>query len=171
MVNSNHARDGSSTVPWCRRAPVRWDRTIREAWWLAAAQLVHVLPGDVLLWDRGFTGFVLMARVMAEGKHFVGRCSQGSFAAAQEVFRTNRAKRSRRVKLTANPEQRAQLNELGLPSELVVRFVSVRLPTGELEVLVTSLLDETVYPTEEFLEVYHWRWGHQTYYHLLKGRL
>ncbi len=58
-----------------------------------------------------------------------------------------------------------------MPSELVVRFVSVRLPTGELEVLVTSLLDETVYPTEEFLEVYHWRWGHQTYYHLLKGRL
>ena len=138
---------------------------------LAAAQLMHVLAGDVLLWDRGFTGFVLMARVMAEGKHFVGRCSQGSFAAAQELFRTNRARRNRRVKLTANPEQRAQLKELGLPSELVVRFVSVRLPTGELEVLVTSLLDERVYPTEEFLEVYHWRWGHETYYHLLKGRL
>src|SRR5258708_14550895 len=51
------------------------------------------------------------------------------------------------------------------------RFVSVRLPTGELEVLVTSLLDETLYPTAEFLSVYHWRWGHETFHLMLKGRL
>ncbi len=52
-----------------------------------------------------------------------------------------------------------------------MRFVSVRLPTGELEVLVTSLLDETTYPTDDFLELYHCRWGHETYYGRLKGRL
>jgi|SRR5713226_4656490 len=138
---------------------------------LAAAQLAHVQPGDVLIWDRGFTGYVLMARVMAGGKHFVGRCSEGSFAAAQELFRVNRARRSWTVKLVAGSEQRAESKALGLPTELVVRFVSLRLPTGELEVLVTSLLDAALYPTEEFLEVYHWRWGQETYYHMLKGRL
>ena len=37
--------------------------------------------------------------------------------------------------------------------------------------LVTSLLDETLYPTEEFLEVYHWRWNHETYHQMLKRRL
>jgi hypothetical protein len=52
-----------------------------------------------------------------------------------------------------------------------VRFVSLRLPSGELEVLATSLLDEGLYPTEEFLTVYHWRWGHETFYLMLKGRL
>src|SRR5258708_9334689 len=51
------------------------------------------------------------------------------------------------------------------------RFVSLRLPTGELEVLVTSLLDEQLYPTQEFLTVYHWRWGHETFHLMLKGRL
>ena len=55
--------------------------------------------------------------------------------------------------------------------ELTVRFVSLRLPTGGLEVLVTSLLDEVAYPTEEFLTVYHWRWNHETFYHGLKSRL
>ena len=54
---------------------------------------------------------------------------------------------------------------------MTVRFVSVRFPTGELEVLATSLLDEALYPTEEFLTVYHWRWEHETYHLMLKGRL
>ncbi len=55
--------------------------------------------------------------------------------------------------------------------KLKVRFVSVRLPTGELEVLATSLLDAQLYPTEEFSTVYHWRWGHETFHLMLKGRL
>ena len=138
---------------------------------LAAAQLAHVGKTDVLIWDRGFTGFVLMAQVLARGAHFVGRCSRSSFAAAQELFRINRAGRSHRVKLVAASDQRAELKGLGLPTELVVRFVSVRLSTGELEVLVTSLLAETLYPTAEFLVVYHWRWQHETYHQMLKGRL
>ena len=45
-----------------------------------------------------------------------------------------------------------------------------RLATGELEVLVTTLLDETTYPTQEFKELYHYRWGIETYYGAWKGR-
>lgn len=138
---------------------------------LAAAQLEHVETNDVLIWDRGFTGFVLMAQVLGRGAHFIGRCSQSSFAAAQELFRVNRAGRSKRVKLVAASDQRAKLKKLGLPTELIVRFVSVRLATGELEVLATSLMEETLYPREEFLKVYHWRWNHETYHQMLKGRL
>lgn len=138
---------------------------------LVAAQLARVEKGDVLIWDRGFTGFVLLAQVRARGAHFVGRCSKSSFAAAQELFRANRAGQSRIVHLVAASDQRAELKHLGLPGELTVRLVSVRLSTGELEVLVTSLLEEALYPTEEFLEVYHWRWNHETYHQLLKGRL
>ncbi len=50
-------------------------------------------------------------------------------------------------------------------------LISLRLPDGKLEVLVTTLLDEQKYPTEEFLAVYHWRWGHETFYNMLKSRL
>jgi hypothetical protein len=138
---------------------------------LAAAQLERVEKTDVLIWDRGFTGFVLMARVLAHGAHFVGRCSKSSFAAAQQMFRINRAGRSKLVKLVAARDQRAELKRLSLPTELIVRFVSVRLPTGELEVLATSLLEEKLYPTQEFPGLYHVRWNHETYHQMLKGRL
>ena len=138
---------------------------------MAIAQLPHVHKDDVLIWDRGFTGFLLMAQVRAHGAHFIGRCSDRSFFTAQELFRLNRAGRSKTVKQFAAPEQQPKLRALNLPLEMTVRFVSVRLPNGDLEVLVTSLLDEALYPTEEFLDVYHWRWNHETYHQMLKSRL
>jgi hypothetical protein len=135
---------------------------------LAIEQSVQVSCGDVVINDRGFTGYRYLAEHLQRGVHVIGRCSSGSFMAAQELFRLNRAGRSKRVKLFAPADQRAELKRLGLPLELIVRFVSLRLPDGKLEVLVTTLLDEAKYPTEEFLEVYHRRWNHETFYHVLK---
>jgi len=138
---------------------------------LATQQLEQFGPGDVEINDRGFSGYVYFARLVQRGAHFVGRCSTGSFLAAQEMFRANRANQSRIVWLFAPPDQKAECLRLGLPLKMQVRFVSLRLPTGELEVLATSLLDEALYPTQEFLTVYHWRWGHETFHLMLKGRL
>src|SRR5207244_3941213 len=138
---------------------------------LAIKQLPLGQPGDVLVNDRGFTGYAYLAWHHHLALDYISRCSSGSFAAAQELFRMNRAARSKTVRLLAPAEQRAQLRALGLPLELTVRFVSVRLPTGELEVLATSLLDEQRYPSEEFLSVYHYRWNHETFYAMMKGRL
>jgi Transposase DDE domain len=138
---------------------------------LASQQLEHLQPGDVELNDRGFTGYLYLALMVQRAAHFVARCSTGSFLAAQELFRLNRANQSRVVWLFAPADQKAEGQRLGLPLKMRVRFVSLRLPNGELEVLATSLLDEGLYPTEEFLRVYHWRWGHETFYLMLKGRL
>ncbi len=138
---------------------------------LARQQLDQFGPGDVEINDRGFSGYVYFAGLVQRGAHFIGRCSSGSFLAAQEMFRANRANRSRIVWLSAPPDQKAHCQRLGLPLRMKVRLVSLRLPNGELEVLATSLLDEALYPTQEFRTVYHWRWGHETFYLMLKGRL
>lgn len=138
---------------------------------LAIEQLARAAPGDVTLSDRGFAGYAYLAWHYKLGRHFVVRCSSSSFLAAQELFRQDRAGRSVVVKLPAPRAERAELARRGLPLELVVRFVAVRLPTGELEVLATSLLDERHYPTREFLWLYHCRWSQETFYGLMKGRL
>lgn len=54
---------------------------------------------------------------------------------------------------------------------ITVRFVRVVLPTGEIEVLATSLLDEVRFPDAVFADLYHERWGSETYYDLIKNRL
>lgn len=138
---------------------------------LAIQQLERLQPGDVEINDRGFTGYLYLALVRQRQAHFIARCSTGSFLAAQEMFRLNRANQSQVVWLFAPSDQKAECQRLGLPLKMAVRFVSLRLPSGELEVLATSLLDEVAYPTEEFLTVYHWRWGHETFHLMLKGRL
>jgi hypothetical protein len=138
---------------------------------LAIEQSSQVPAGAIVINDRGFTGYPYLAEHIQRGIEVIGRCSSGSFAAAQELFRMNRAGRSKIVKLFAPADQRAELKALGLPLELTVRFISLRLPDGKLEVLVTTLLDEIKYPTKDFLEVYHCRWGHETFYHELKSCL
>lgn len=138
---------------------------------LAYQHLARVEPSDLVLTDRGFSGYTYFAAVRQRGAHFLGRCSQGSFAIVQQLFDRNEAGVSVTVTLKAPSDQRARLRRKGWPLELTVRFITVRLDTGELEVLATSLLDETAYPTEAFAELYHRRWGIETYYGQLKGRL
>jgi hypothetical protein len=138
---------------------------------LAHEHLGAVGPGDVLLSDRGYTGYEWLVAVRAAQAHFVCRCSRGSFAAVQQLFARDEADLSVEVSLRAPKELRAGCRRRGWPLEVRVRLVTVRLATGELEVLATSLLDTTAYPTGEFGALYWRRWGQETYYGRLKGRL
>jgi hypothetical protein len=138
---------------------------------LARCHLAYALQGDLVLCDRGYAGLFWFILMHSLGIEFVVRCSQGSFGAVQELFKRNEAGLSREVILEAQGEVKKELRQAGLPTQLRVRLVTVRLKTGELEVLATSLLDPQRYPTQEFAQVYHWRWGIETYYGRLKGRL
>jgi hypothetical protein len=125
----------------------------------------------VLITDCGFTGYVFWAAIRQRGVHFMARCSVGSFLAAQERFRRDRENQSQVVWLWAPKDKQAECRRWGLPLKLKGRFVSVRRPTGEWEVLATSWRDEGTDPTAEFLPVYHFRWGHETDPLMLQGRL
>ncbi len=126
---------------------------------------------DVLLFDRGYTGYEQLAGLTMAQRDFIGRCSKGSFAAVQKLFARNEADLSARVTLAMPKEHRQEMLAQGLPVQITVRLVTVRLSTGELEVLVTSLLDEAAYPIESFGPAYHQRWGLETYSHQLKSHL
>lgn len=54
---------------------------------------------------------------------------------------------------------------------LQARFVRVVLDNGDIEVLITSLLDETRFPVKYFKALYHLRWGIEAIYKRLKSRL
>jgi hypothetical protein len=138
---------------------------------MALDHLVHVQPGDVVLTDRGYRGWGWFAAVQRSGAHFVCRCPRSCFAATEKLFARDEAGVSVIVTLPAPKPERARCRQYGWSQELRVRLITVRLSTGELEVLATSLLDEATYPTEDFGPVYGWRWGQETYYGRLKGRL
>ena len=137
---------------------------------LSRLHLRTTTKGDIIIADRGYAGYLLLAEFAARGVDFVVRCKRQFSAETAELFERNEHGVSITVTLSARSRHK-EAKAAGLPLELKVRFVTVRLSTGELEVLVTSLLDEQTYPSEEFQELYHLRWGVETLFDVLKGRL
>jgi len=137
---------------------------------LAVAQLVHTRPGDLLLLDRNYPSYRMLAELVRRRREFAVRCSAASFAEARRMLK-GEGPDSQIVTLTPCAEQAPTIKALDLPASIRVRFVRVLLDTGEFEVLVTSLLDEAKYPVEGFLELYGLRWGIESFYGLIKTRL
>lgn len=138
---------------------------------LALDHLQRLESWDLALLDRGFAEYMLWAQFVGVNRHFVCRCQASSFKVVNQLFQDNQPGRSVIVQLAASPKDAQELRQAGLPLGITLRFVTVRLSTGELEVLATNLLDETLYPTDSFGELYHYRWGIETFYHILKSRL
>jgi Transposase DDE domain len=137
---------------------------------LAITALATSEAQDLLLYDRNFACYELLAHHIHQQRHFVIRCSKSSFQTARDLFQADQ-EASRQVTLQAPPQRLKMVRRLGLPRSVRVRFVAVRLETGELEVLVTSLLDELAFPSSDFKAIYHLRWGVETLFDVLKTRL
>lgn len=137
---------------------------------LAIAHLSHTRAGDLLIMDRNYPSYRMLAELSRHGRDFAIRCSAASFVQARRMLK-GEGPASQVVTLTPCAGQRPSIRERGLPLSLTVRLVRVLLSTGEYEVLVTSLLDDSRYPTEGFLELYQLRWEIETFYGLLKTRL
>lgn len=147
---------------------VPWEQGERD---LALAHIPQLEPEDIGILDRGFAAYELWAQFIAQQRRFVCRCPTSSFRIVNQLFRENQADHSVRATVRPSAKKQAAVARAGLPAAITVRLVTVRLPTGELEVLATNLLDEQRYPTQEFGELYRSRWGIETYYGLVKGRL
>jgi IS4 transposase len=138
---------------------------------LAAKHVSVLRPEDIAILDRGFASYELFAQFVARQRHFVCRCGRSTFGVVNRLFEQNREGRSVEVELVPPNGTVGAVRAAGLPERIRVRFVTLRLSTGELEVLATSLLDSQAYGTAALGELYGFRWGIETYYGLLKGRL
>lgn len=137
---------------------------------LAIGHLSHTRAGDLLTMDRNYPSYRMLAELNRCGRDFVIRCSAASFADVRDMLK-GQGPDTQEVTLRPCAGQLALIRNMGLPLSLKVRLVRVLLSTGEYEVLVTSLLDNALYPTEGFRELYQLRWGIETFYGLLKTRL
>ncbi len=137
---------------------------------VALQQLELLQADDLLVFDRNYPDYVFLAHLIQRQRHFVGRCRRSSFTAVQRMF-DGSGPASQIVTVRAPQRTRRHVRELGLPEWMTVRLVRLILPTGDVEVFITSLLDEERFSTAELGQVYGWRWGEETFYGTLKTRL
>jgi hypothetical protein len=134
-----------------------------------AKELLSVAKdSDLLIYDRGYCSYEFFCTLEQQKKQYLIRCPRNSFKVAKEFFSGKCVDAVRTLK--APRSKRAAFKALGLPLEIRVRFIAVILSTGETEVLITSVKDPTIVP-EDFKYLYGLRWGAETFFGTLKGRL
>jgi hypothetical protein len=130
----------------------------------------YISNDDLSIYDRGYASYPFMAKLIKEKKHFIIRCPKLSFIAVQDMF-DDKSPKSMTVLIDVSHRHKKKIKELMLPSTIKIRLIKIVLSSGEIEVLATSLLDETIYPTKEFKYLYSLRWGVETFFSKIKGRL
>lgn len=135
---------------------------------IMAEQVPRLYEDSLTLFDRGYPSYVLLYLLLNEEtvRHFVMRCKKG-FNNEVKKFVCSK-KRSKIIELTPNADAIAALREHGFivtaKTTIKVRAVKIDLPTGEQEILLTSLYDEKLYSIEDLKYLYSLRWGIETAY-------
>ncbi len=123
--------------------------------------------GDVLVCDRAYADYSVRAAIVAHQCHFIIRLPRQSFTAVNAFWAA--PAQDHVVTLAVTSKAQSYVKAQQLPTTLRVRLIKVGLPTGELEVVGTDLLNAQAYPAAEFGVVYGWRWNHETYHDRLKN--
>ena len=129
----------------------------------AAAHLNYAHPKDLSILDRGYNAFWLYALYGATGRYFCMRAKSNQGLLYKQFAESGEAQAV--ITLEANPRSVKQCLKKGLPTQpLKLRLICVELNDGEVEVLITNLMDEQAFPVDEFKELYHLRWGAEENY-------
>ena len=136
---------------------------------LLMTHLDKLSAGDLLLLDRGYPSFWLLFLLKARGIEFCVRLKEDWL---QVKKFTESDLKEEEVVFTLPKKDRKKLADYPHFTDTAIRcrLIKVILADGSKEILCTSLLDTEKYPYQEFAELYHYRWGEEEAYKLLKCR-
>lgn len=133
----------------------------------AATHLQCALPNDLSLLDRGYNAFWLYARYNHEKLFFCMRAKINQGLVFKQFVHSGKAQAI--ITLEPNKSSIESCQKRGLPTTaLTLRLIRIELDNNEVEVLITNLIDERIFPAKEFKALYHLRWGIEENYKRLK---
>ena len=124
---------------------------------------------ELLILDRGYPSFDMIYNLNKLKINYVMRAKSSFSIVTKEFMESDLMELKTEIKPGKNV---SLLNKLYLKNQSIkVRLVKVLLNSGEMELLITSLMNETEYPLSIFKELYFKRWGIETLYDKLKNKL
>ena len=131
-------------------------------------------PGDIVLADRGYEASYLFAfYLFVCNCDFVIRACIRDGGKVKDFVESREMERIITQKVTPNDclklKQHGYDVEVG--REMQLRYIRVELDNGEVEVLITSLVDQEKYHVEEFKDLYNMRWGVEESFKIYKCRI
>jgi Transposase DDE domain len=124
-------------------------------------------PGDVIVFDRGYCDYTVLAYTQASHRDVIVRLPKRRWGETEQFWKSRATQQV--ITLTCPQTARELVRQEGLSESLRVRLIRVESGDGTQEVLVTTLTDKKAYPASEFKQVYGWRWREETYFDRLKN--
>ena len=136
---------------------------------LALSHLVFSKKGDLIIYDRGYPSFNLIYEHFDRGIDFLMRVKVGFSHVTREF---NESGLDSDI-VIIHPGKNTKFSNKPYSKDIFkeVRLVKVELASGEVEVLITSLIDSEKYPNSIFKDLYFLRWGVETFYDELKNKI
>mgnify|MGYP003933705911 CR=1 FL=1 len=127
---------------------------------------LNLMPSDLVLLDRGYPAFWLFKAALTMDANFCARINKRWKVVRRFV---ESGLKEQIVSLSSSRCNALKCEKLGLDCQSFdVRLVRIELESGEVEVLVTSLLDIDKFPHAIFKELYHKRWPVEEDYKAMK---
>jgi hypothetical protein len=132
--------------------------------------------GDLVLFDMGYPALDVIALFVLAGKDVVMRTPDSRIKEVHAAIHAASADQIIQIPLQTarrrfSPTLLAQYPDLDPAWTLTLRVLTIGLDDGGTEYLVTTLLDQEVFPTTLFHGLYGKRWGSETYYDVVKNIL
>jgi len=136
---------------------------------LALSHLQHCETGDLIIYDRGYPSYSFIYDHIANNIDYLMRVK---ISFNQLTIDFEKSKKQTKI-LDIYPGKNTKLTDkpYGKTTPIKVRLVRVELPKGQVEILITSLIDLKNYSSQIFKELYQKRWGVETFYDELKNKL
>lgn len=130
--------------------------------------LDRMQKGDLLLLDRGYPCFWLLFLLKAKEIEFCVRLKDNWWKEVNEFLKQQETEKFVCFELPKKDRDKLREYPQYQDTTLLVRLIKVILPSGETEILCTSLTDK--HDAAEFKDLYHLRWQEEEAYKLLKCR-
>ena len=137
---------------------------------LALQHLQYCNSDDLVIMDRGYPSYELFAKAYNK-TNILFRIRKNSFVKAKSLFAPHCEQKDIILEINAPKYLKDDLRKNNIPTKMKIRFVQVKLPNNQIEVLATNVLDNDILKTSDFKELYAKRWNIETYYDLIKNRL
>jgi len=139
-----------------------------------AKKWISAMKGDELnIYDRLFPGMAFQYLHNYYDTKYVMRCKIGHNKRVEDFVNSKKKERTEDWVLTkkGKTELRSLGFEVNNKTTIRVRMVRVELDNGEVEILLTSLIDNKKYPHKIFKDLYFKRWGVEVENGFLKNTL
>ena len=124
---------------------------------------------DLIIYDRGYASYDLINKHVKLKTDCLIRVKT-TYNSVVKAFLAG-GKKSIVTEIRPTQNRSFKDKDYTKDSTVKVRLLRFELPGGEVEVLMTTLLDSKKYPTKMFKELYFLRWGVETFYDELKNKL